>query len=118
MRRLLAGIAVALVLTTTGHAQTRKVIAPKAVASPTTAMVKVAPRVLPADAILSTESTAEQRAYSDLVDHVSKTMDDFADDNTSGNAGRDHIGDPPAKESKDNSEARTPATTKTTTPWR
>ena len=74
MRALVASFAIAMSLSGGGHAQAREVVAPKAAASPT-AKVKGAPRVLPANAMLPSKPAAEERAYSDLIDHVSKTMD-------------------------------------------
>ena len=114
MQALSAGIAITLLLSGPGQtqAQTRNAITPKAVVSPA-ATPKVAPRVLPANAIQPAKSTTEQHAYSDLVEHVAKTLDDFADDNTTEDQGRDHLDDLPADASTDDADGKAPVATKT-----
>lgn len=114
MQALSAAIALALLLSCTGQAQaqTRNAITPKAAATPA-ATPRVAPRIQPANAIQPARSTAEQRAYSDLVEHVAKTLDDFADDNTTEDQGRDHLGDLPADASTDDADGKAPVATKT-----
>ena len=111
MQALLTGIAIALLLSDTGQAQTqaRNAITPETAGSP---KAKVAPQVLPAKANLRSKSDAERQAYSDMVDHVAASAADFADDNTTENQGRDHLADPAAEASKEDTGPKSPAARK------
>ena len=108
MRTLLSGIAIALLLSGAGQAQTRNAIAKVAV-SP---KAKVALQALPAKAVLPSKSDAASRAYSDMVDHVAASAADFADDNTTENQGRDHLADPSAEATTEDTGPKSPATTR------
>ena len=111
MPALLARLALGLLIFGAGNAPAREVVAAKAATSPTT-KVKVAPHVLPANAPAPSKATTEHRVYSDLVDQVAKSAEDFADDNTSGNQGRDYLGDPPADAATDEDGGKAPIKTR------
>ena len=57
--------------------------------------VKPVPKVVPNPRIVIPQPRrdAEAAAYSDLVDHVSESVDQFMEDNTTENEERDHLGD-------------------------
>jgi LPS O-antigen subunit length determinant protein (WzzB/FepE family) len=96
MHWMLASAAIAmLLLSGAADAQTAKakVIRPKApavspVAKPAPKIVKGAQVVIP-----QPQQDVEAEAYSDLVDNVSGSLDQFAEDNVTGNQGRDDLDD-------------------------
>lgn len=95
MQMTLATIAIAMMLLPgIADAQTKAAsVKPKApVASQT---VKPVPRVVqkPRIVVPQPKRDTEATAYSDLVDNVSESVDQFMEDNTTGNEGRDHLDD-------------------------
>ena len=107
-RVLLAGAVIAmLLLSGAADAQTvkAKAIKPKTpvvspVAKPTPNIVQ-SPRVV----IPQAQQDVEAATYSDLVDNVSESLDQFSDDNVSENKGRDHLGDSDTKKSADDADS-------------
>lgn len=106
---MLASAAIALLLSGAAEAQTvnAKSIKPKTpVVSP---VAKSTPRIVqnPRVVIPPPPQDVEAKAYSDLVDNVSESLDQFSDDNVTGNQGRDHLGSSDTEASGDDAESKT-----------
>lgn len=96
MRMLLATIAISMMLLSgAAAAQAAKPVLAKPKIPAAGPTVKPAPEVLQAPRIVvqQPKRDTEATAYSDLVDNVSESMDQFREDNTTGNEGRDHVDD-------------------------
>lgn len=110
MQMTLAGIAIAMTLLPgIADAQANKAASVKPKAPVASQVVKPARKVVPNPQIVipQPERDAEAAAYSDLVDNVSESMDQFMDDNTTGNEGRDHLSDSYPDESADDAKSDT-----------
>lgn len=110
MQMTLASIAVAMMLLPgTADAQTSKATLVKPKAPVVNQTVKPAPRVVQNPQIVIPQSKRDTKAsaYSDLVDNVSESVDQFREDNTTGNEGRDHLSDSYPDESKDDAKSDT-----------
>ncbi|MCI4569320.1 hypothetical protein [Lysobacter sp. CFH 32150] len=96
MRMMLAAIAISmLLLSGAADAQIAKPVSAKPKIPAAGPTVKPTPKVLQAPRIVVPQSKrdTEATAYSDLVDNVSESVDQFREDNTTGNEGRDHLDD-------------------------
>ena len=110
MQMTLASIAVAMMLLPgTVDAQTGKATLAKPKAPAANQAVKPAPKVVQNPQIVIPQSRRDTKAaaYSDLVDNVSESVDQFMEDNTTGNEGRDHLGDSYPDESADDAKSDT-----------
>lgn len=108
MQMTQASIAIAMMLLSgTADAQTGKA----ALAKPKVPVVSPAVRPTvsqnPQIVIPPAKRDTKAAAYSPLVDNVSRSMDQFMEDNTTGNEGRDHLSDIYPDESADDAESDT-----------
>ena len=108
MQRMLVNIAIAMTLMSgAADAQTSKAALAKAKVPVVSPAVKPKALQNPQIVIPPAKRDAEAAAYSDLVDDVSESVDQFMEDNTTENEGRDHLSDIYPDESADDAESET-----------
>ena len=110
MQVTLASIAIAMMLWSgTAAAQAGKAASGKPKVPSAGQAVKPAPKVVqdPQIVIPLHRRDTKAAAYSDLVDNVSESVDQFMEDNTSEDEGRDHLGDLYPDDSADKAKSDT-----------